>query len=59
MIFGRFERRLSWVAHRILEAGVPVCDLQDEHVGDTSIEGKLKKLVAHAKEVQLAEKPAQ
>ncbi len=33
--------------------------LQDEHIGDASIEGKLKKLVTHARELQLAEKPAQ
>ena len=33
--------------------------LQDEHVGDASIEGKLKKLVARAKELQLAQTPAQ
>ena len=30
--------------------------LQDEHIGDASIEGKLKKLVARAREVQTAEK---
>jgi len=30
--------------------------LQDEHIGDASIEGKLKKLVARAHEVQTAEK---
>ena len=28
--------------------------LQDEHIGDASIEGKLKKLVARAREVQAA-----
>jgi thiol-disulfide isomerase/thioredoxin len=28
--------------------------LQDEHIGDASIEGKLKKLVAHAHELQAA-----
>jgi thiol-disulfide isomerase/thioredoxin len=33
--------------------------LQDERIGDASIEGKLKKLVARAKELQAAEKPAQ
>jgi hypothetical protein len=38
--------------------------LQDERIGDASIEGKLKKLVAHvkelqAKEPQTAEKPPQ
>ena len=32
--------------------------LQDEHVGDASIEGKLKKLVRRAQELQAAEKPA-
>jgi hypothetical protein len=26
--------------------------LQDEHIGDASIEGKLKKLIAHARELQ-------
>jgi thiol-disulfide isomerase/thioredoxin len=31
--------------------------LQDEHIGDASIEGKLKKLISHAREVQVAEKP--
>jgi len=31
--------------------------LQDEHIGDAAIEGKLKKLIAHAKEMQLATKP--
>jgi thiol-disulfide isomerase/thioredoxin len=29
--------------------------LQDEHIGDASIEGKLKKLLAHARELQSAE----
>ncbi len=29
--------------------------LQDEHIGDSSIEGKLKKLIAHARELQLTE----
>ena len=29
--------------------------LQDEHIGDASIEGKLKKLIAHAHELQPAE----
>ena len=29
--------------------------LQDEHIGDASIEGKLKKLLARARELQLAE----
>jgi thiol-disulfide isomerase/thioredoxin len=33
--------------------------LQDERIGDASIEGKLKKLVAHAREVQPAEKSGQ
>lgn len=33
--------------------------LQDEHIGDASIEGKLKKLVARAREVQAAEKATQ
>jgi thiol-disulfide isomerase/thioredoxin len=32
--------------------------LQDEHIGDASIEGKLKKLIAHAHELQPAETPA-
>ena len=26
--------------------------LQDEHIGDASVEGKLKKLIARAREVQ-------
>jgi hypothetical protein len=30
--------------------------LQDEHIGDVAIEGKLKKLIAHAKELQVAQK---
>lgn len=29
--------------------------LQDEHIGDASIEGKLKKLIAHARELQTPE----
>lgn len=29
--------------------------LQDEHIGDASIEGKLKKLIAHARELQPTE----
>jgi thiol-disulfide isomerase/thioredoxin len=29
--------------------------LQDEHIGDASIEGKLKKLLAHARELQSTE----
>jgi thiol-disulfide isomerase/thioredoxin len=33
--------------------------VQDEHIGDASIEGKLKKLVKRAQEVQAAAKPAQ
>ena len=33
--------------------------LQDERIGDASIEGKLKKLVGRAREMQVAEKPAQ
>ena len=32
--------------------------LQDEHIGDASMEGKLKKLVAHAREIE-AQKPGQ
>lgn len=32
--------------------------LQDEHIGDASIEGKLKKLVARARELQAPENPA-
>ncbi|MHB8501834.1 MAG: redoxin domain-containing protein [Candidatus Acidiferrales bacterium] len=33
--------------------------LQDEHIGDASIEGKLKKLIARAQELQSAQKPLQ
>jgi len=33
--------------------------LQDEHIGDASIEGKLKKLVARARELQVAQQRAQ
>jgi peroxiredoxin len=33
--------------------------LQDEHIGDASIEGKLKKLVGRARELQVAAKPGQ
>jgi thiol-disulfide isomerase/thioredoxin len=33
--------------------------LQDEHIGDASIEGKLKKLVARAQELQAPTKPLQ
>jgi thiol-disulfide isomerase/thioredoxin len=31
--------------------------LQDQHIGDATIEGKLKKLVARARELQVAETP--
>ena len=31
--------------------------LQDEHIGDASIEGKLKKLIGRARELQATEKP--
>ena len=30
--------------------------LQDEHIGDASIEGKIKKLIARAHELEAAEK---
>jgi len=30
--------------------------LQDEHIGDANIEGKLKKLIARAEELQSAQK---
>jgi hypothetical protein len=33
--------------------------LEDEHIGDASIEGKLKKLAGRARELQAAEKTAQ
>ena len=33
--------------------------LQDEQIGDASVEGKLKKLIAHAKELQAQAKPTQ
>jgi thiol-disulfide isomerase/thioredoxin len=33
--------------------------LQDEHIGDASIEGKLKKLIARARELQVAQQPTQ
>lgn len=33
--------------------------LQDEHIGDASLEGKLKKLLAQARELQVAHQPAQ
>lgn len=33
--------------------------LQDQHIGDTSIEGKIKKLVKRARELQDTAKPAQ
>jgi hypothetical protein len=32
--------------------------LQDEHIGDASIEGKLKKLLARARELQPTDNPA-
>jgi thiol-disulfide isomerase/thioredoxin len=32
--------------------------LQDEHIGDASIEGKLKKLIAHARELQSTDSSA-
>jgi thiol-disulfide isomerase/thioredoxin len=32
--------------------------LQDEHIGDASMEGKIKKLLARARELQVAEKEA-
>jgi peroxiredoxin len=32
--------------------------LQEEHIGDASVEGKLKKLLAHARELPSTEKPA-
>jgi peroxiredoxin len=32
--------------------------LQDEHIGDAAIEGKLKKLISRAREAQAAPKPA-
>jgi len=32
--------------------------LQDEHIGDASIEGKMKKLIVHARELQTTEGPA-
>jgi thiol-disulfide isomerase/thioredoxin len=32
--------------------------LQDEHIGEASIEGKLKKLVAHARELQSTDNPS-
>jgi hypothetical protein len=31
--------------------------LQDEHIGDANIEGKLKKLLAQARELQPQPKP--
>jgi len=31
--------------------------LQEEHIGDASIEGKLKKLIARAHELQAAQVP--
>jgi thiol-disulfide isomerase/thioredoxin len=33
--------------------------LQDEQIGDASIKGKLKKLISHAQELQVADKPTQ
>ena len=33
--------------------------LQDEHIGDAAIEGKLKKLIARAREIPIPEKPVQ
>jgi thiol-disulfide isomerase/thioredoxin len=33
--------------------------LQDQHIGDASVEGKLKKLIARAQELQAVEKPLQ
>jgi len=33
--------------------------VQDEHVGDASIEGKLKKQIARAQELEAAAKTAQ
>ena len=33
--------------------------LQDERIGDASIEGKLKKLISRARELQTQEKAAQ
>jgi hypothetical protein len=33
--------------------------LQEEHIGDAAIEGKLKKLVARARELQAPAKPSQ
>ncbi len=33
--------------------------LQDQHIGDASVEGKLKKLVARAQELQASQKPLQ
>ena len=33
--------------------------LQDEHIGDASIEGKLKKLVSRARDARATTKPAQ
>jgi hypothetical protein len=33
--------------------------LQDEHIGDAAIEGKLKKLVRRAQELQAAQKTQQ
>jgi thiol-disulfide isomerase/thioredoxin len=33
--------------------------LQDEHIGDASVEGKLKKLIVRARELQVAQQPTQ
>jgi hypothetical protein len=33
--------------------------LQDERIGDASIEGKIKKLIARAHELEAAQKPGQ
>ena len=33
--------------------------LQDEHIGDASIEGKIKKLIARAREVEASTKPSE
>jgi thiol-disulfide isomerase/thioredoxin len=33
--------------------------LQDEHIGDAAVEGKLKKLIARARELQVAQQPGQ
>jgi peroxiredoxin len=33
--------------------------LQDERIGDASVEGKLKKLISRARELQVSQKPGQ